>query len=792
MIQRAAAHALQHRISHLFKSVRLLESPSIVPWHSVTDLPTLDSAVARINSLTKIYIPLLNPNTAPPPPIWLLVRLCSKVRSPADAEKASHLIITNLPHIDPDLRPPVLILVVHLLSTYRVLPALDRVIELFIGLPLFHEHWHFNRLLRALARYADSPTDGRYIARLAILLLKTMTERELSLTKKTYRCLLRNRYITIELVEELRQRMIRDRIVPDRAHLESLLRIFAHHGTVHDAAAYARAIHDLDSSREKPPHVTPPKRSAPAEQIVPSNAVEYLSHLVHEDSQRSQFDADAEWSRSVKTGLSHRFLSKQNTSAASWAARLLSLSRTWSFSPENLVAFFEWSHAQRFPFRTHTTISYTIVLRGLLQKRAYTLALEVWERYRKHGTRKLRLDPIALAVGVEVLTRAGYPDRALALIESVVDTDMPRARRRISRRVALAPRAARPMVPASLVTRFMHALSVTNPSATLRLWEHMELLYGITPDALAFTIMLDAARHATLNGETLAGAMQELGFGFQFRLPFTQKKTEVPPADDAELSSLERARRRSYAKFKKSLAVSDGDMWGGERAWRRAHRIFTNALLAGWPALADVRAPARAVRASGESPATTPLRDLKHFFVPPPPPPRNDANDDGPQKTRATTLAPSPCDDDHLPQTSSSSSSSSPPLLPIHPHGAYPSFAPDDATFRAAILLLGTARAAASEIPRTLAWMRALRIEPRTRTLAYALVFWAEVSVGAPLLERLRHKRGGGDGGEGEYVRLVRWIEDWVGVGNVPDEAAVGEAMRRVDAMRRGVRIRDQ
>lgn len=88
--------------------------------------------------------------------------------------------------------------------------------------------------------------------------------------------------------------------------------------------------------------------------------------------------------------------------------------------------------------------------------------------------------------------------------------------------------------------------------------------------------------------------------------------------------------------------------------------------------------------------------------------------------------------------------------------------------------------------------MRALRIEPRTRTLAYALVFWAEVSVGAPLLERLRHKRGGGDGGEGEYVRLVRWIEDWVGVGNVPDEAAVGEAMRRVDAMRRGVRIRDQ
>jgi hypothetical protein len=31
-------------------------------------------------------------------------------------------------------------------------------------------------------------------------------------------------------------------------------------------------------------------------------------------------------------------------------------------------------------------------------------------------------------------------------------------------------------------------------------------------------------------------------------------------------------------------------------------------------------------------------------------------------------------------------------------------------------------------------------------------------------------------------------MEEWVGVENVPDEAAVGEAMRRVDVMRRGDR----
>ncbi|KAI0248400.1 hypothetical protein BJV78DRAFT_1236389 [Lactifluus subvellereus] len=90
--------------------------------------------------------------------------------------------------------------------------------------------------------------------------------------------------------------------------------------------------------------------------------------------------------------------------------------------------------------------------------------------------------------------------------------------------------------------------------------------------------------------------------------------------------------------------------------------------------------------------------------------------------------------------------------------------------------------------------MRALGLAPRARTLAYALVFWAEVSMGAPLLERWRTGdgvggSGGGSrsgGGGGEYLRFVRWLEEWVGVGNVPDEAEVGEAMRRVDAMRRG------
>jgi hypothetical protein len=69
--------------------------------------------------------------------------------------------------------------------------------------------------------------------------------------------------------------------------------------------------------------------------------------------------------------------------------------------------------------------------------------------------------------------------------------------------------------------------------------------------------------------------------------------------------------------------------------------------------------------------------------------------------------------------------------------------------------------------------MRALGLTPRTRTLAYALVFWAEMSRSSPLLERFQNSRGGGGGG-GEYVTFVRWLEEWVGVGNLPDEKEEG------------------
>jgi hypothetical protein len=150
----------------------------------------------------------------------------------------------------------------------------------------------------------------------------------------------------------------------------------------------------------------------------------------------------------------------------------------------------------------------------------------------------------------------------------------------------------------------------------------MGILYNFTLNALSFTIMLDAARLATVRGDSFAGAIQELGFDIRrlrSSLPFSKSDGTMVARSGMEKEStavgpesLDRACRRSYEK---SFNVNKGDMWGGELAWRRAYKVFTSALLAGWPEHADVRAPAQAIRSSSEGPATAPFRDLKSFLT---------------------------------------------------------------------------------------------------------------------------------------------------------------------------------
>ena len=155
---------------------------------------------------------------------------------------------------------------------------------------------------------------------LAFLLIKTMAERELSITKEMCEVLLQISFIMMELAEELRQHMIRDKIVPNRALLEAFLRISARRGSTVPSIVWTES----DDRQVRLPESETDQTG--------STTVEYLVHLIHENSKRKQFDTDAEWLQFTKTERSHQILNNQKNMSA--AACLFSFSRTWSFSPE--------------------------------------------------------------------------------------------------------------------------------------------------------------------------------------------------------------------------------------------------------------------------------------------------------------------------------------------------------------------------------------------------------------------------------------------------------------------------
>jgi hypothetical protein len=83
----------------------------------------------------------------------------------------------------------------------------------------------------------------------------------------------------------------------------------------------------------------------------------------------------------------------------------------------------------------------------------------------------------------------------------------------------------------------MYSLDESNPSAALRVWDHMGTLYDVTPESRGFAVM-----RSTLH-VTRRSAVRH----------FAEMGT-------AMTESLDRARRRTYEQLEKSPIVNEGDM----------------------------------------------------------------------------------------------------------------------------------------------------------------------------------------------------------------------------------------
>jgi hypothetical protein len=193
-------------------------------------------------------------------------------------------------------------------------------------------------------------------------------------------------------------------------------------------------------------------------------------------------------------------------------------------------------------------------------------------------------------------------------------------------------------------------------------------------------------------------------------------------------------------------------LWDDAPAWQKATKIFYHAVLGNNPSLLDISPPAVAIRSSVDDMHRRPWAEFIRSVQGPPP--AGEAFRDVDVNSPASLAR-----------------------LGLYPLQAYPKIKPTKTTFHNLIYLLGMSDQA-SQIPMVLAWMKGLGIIPLGRTTAMALIFWAEVSLRAPLFEQF--------GGEGEYSKLLKWLEAWVGERRMPEQARMTRMSKFIAKAREG------
>ncbi|KAG1816713.1 uncharacterized protein BJ212DRAFT_1352761 [Suillus subaureus] len=643
-------------------------------------------------------------------------------------------------------RPALLILSTHALAHFDILTPMREIVEQFLARMIQFPTFHFNAFLHGLSGF----TRSEEAANLAVSVLEAMSAREVPLWLETYRSLMRDRFVTLQLTKVLHTKMAHEGVVPTAEHLEAFLRIFSKYGAIQDSQEYLRAIrryciehsltvpygpdvhlHNADLSGTAHPANTLYIRSLRHDR---ASAFHYLHKLLQLDAAHNLepvMSVPGPSSRHAST----KFWSGTKTSVDvfDWTTALISAANDKQTSTSTLIALFERARERTKQFRP-TVVTYTVVLRGLLFRGAFDEALRIWNQLIDSD---ILLDRKALTVGVQVLTRAGHPQDAFYLLNSFMD-----AQRTSSHTVSLpndkhiSP-ATHHWINIIVINEFMVSLlRIRRPDVIFQLWDHLEQLYSVLPNEVTLNILLKAATLATkMDNESVRGTFAHL-----FHMPTVESSSPI----DLIMERLQSAHPPPVV-----------GIWKARRASDVARDIFRTMIYGNWKRLLDVKAPASVVHSKDAT--ATPLYPLvelaKSITVPFSTRKERDA------QPKIITA------DVHSPEKKS-----------YHP---YLSIVPTDLTFSAYIQLLGlTARA--SEISLALAWMRALQINPSRKTLSIALVFWAEVSLRGPLFEEWAERR---NKGESEYGRLVRWMSEWVGE-EAPTEWDIQKALRAVAKMR--------
>ncbi|KJA25431.1 hypothetical protein HYPSUDRAFT_213818 [Hypholoma sublateritium FD-334 SS-4] len=702
-------------------------------------------------------------------PAWVVLYLVLyKVRTADHAAKPLlDLVHLYLPTAPPETHGPLLVLAAHHLARHNLLVPLQALVGTFLTtpLPLAAQEATFNLFLEALA---NTPLRSAAAANEVVRVLAAMDARQLVLRSGTYRALLADRFVTLQLTKHLLARMGREHVAPTAAHLEGFLRVFARNGAIHEARKYFTAIHAVTTG-------------PPMEGYDPRYAANTLMLAAHEDKasaftflrRLAQLSEEAEAASPAPPATvpqKIRFISRPGDNIYDQTAALHVAARDLRSSSHRLIRSFLRMSARP------TVATHTVLIRGLLFRKAYTKAALFWLRLEREclgltnggggwgvdaseledeaeyeapawartRERRMVMDNAALTAGLQALIRSERSAKALEILErwawrpalNSIDDSIKRG----------PPRVRLTTISANeLLVSLKRA---GRPDAVFALWDALPR-YGVLPDAVSLSVLLQAARLACTLDDSVGGALARAKARVRGVLspPEPHAGVGFDGVDDDADSDIAFARLAALLGTPAQPRGYVAGTWRGRPPLDAARGVFLQVLFGMDAAhtLDATLAPAAAVRTSH----------------------------DGAPSARTLLRAPAPY-------------VFAPPAgVALHRPGGgswYPSVVASNACVFNYVALLGTG-GRAGELALVLAWMRALGLQPSEATLALALVFWGEVGVQAPLVE-MWGGTGAGDDGPGEYGRLVRWIREWVGEKRVPGPRAMEKWRGVVRGMR--------
>lgn len=733
-------------------------------------------------------------------PLWLaLYLLAYGVRAHDDAYPAGlDLAYAHLSSAPKHFHGPLLIFAVSSLTRFNLLLPVRRVVDTFLTTELApHSELYFNLFLQALT---ITPTQSTETAQAIVELLQRMETRKLNLIKETYDMLLNDKLVTIHLAHFLRSHMTRHGAVPTTAQLEAYLHIFTKQGSAEEVKGIYSAIQNrvtppLDTLHEDARLLAtrpnqPESSLNRADKLVlstradPTAATKYLRKLLdpHFRAKPKPFDLKSLDLNDHKITIIPR---DPVPDVFSLTAALSSLAAGRNATAFALVKFFEKIRARR--AIEPNEVTYTVLLRGLYERKELDLAMKYWNEYHNSG---LSMDRQSLGVGLRVLTRSGRPHVAFGLLQKwAYRLDLSKHElEKIESEDEYASGTSEPVtsstgevkgtksVPRSLYRVSLSIITLNDwlvtlnkifrPDIVLAAWDALRPLFNVTPDARTLTILLAATRRAChLDGSSLVGVVVRMKYDIRGTLGINPSSPQEIDADSAQ-RNLEALLGPPDVDEPKPYIPN---LWHGRLPAEHARLLFLQAMFGAAPdpkALMDVEPPARAIRKRAPSEEGEEVWGGLNVGLPKW---REEGVDtwEPPEweellRKRRKVVKGTKKDEDVVPiwleeedvvdvkagdcggEVDEVAVESVDEVVKEDEEwewdSYHPSIIPTNETFLHYILLLGiTGRA--SEIARVLAWMRHLKIVPQRSTLAASLVLWGEVSGRAVLVERWTRRK---------------------------------------------------